>query len=295
MMIYARVVEAGSFSGAARELGLSKSAVSKQISRLEDRLGARLLNRTTRRLSMTEVGTNFYERVARIVSEAEQAEQAVTSEHAEPHGTLRINAPMSFGNLHIAPAIPSFMAQYPELNVSMNLNDRLVDLVEEGYDVAIRIARMPDSSLVARSLAPLRQVVCATPDYWKHHTSPLTPNDLKNHNCLIYTYQLNPGAWRFRGPKGPSSVNISGNFQANNGDTLRAVALGGQGLYLGPAFIVSDDLRAGRLQAVMQDFEETDLSIYAVYPHSRHLSAKVRAFVDFLAGHFSHLSWLDRA
>ena len=294
MMIYTRVVEAGSFSGAARELGLSKSAVSKQISRLEDRLGARLLNRTTRRLSMTEVGTDFYERAARIVGEAEEAEQAVTSRKAEPHGTLRINAPMSFGNLHIAPAIPAFMAQYPELKVSMNLNDRLVDLVEDGYDVAIRIARMPDSSLLARSLAPMHVVACATPDYWKRHTLPLTPTDLKNHNCLIYTYQLNPGAWRFHGPNGPISVNISGNFQANNGDALRAVALGGQGAFLGPAFIVSDDLRAGRLQAVLQDFEVTDLSIYAVYPHGRHLSAKVRAFVDFLVDHFDRNPFWDK-
>ncbi len=293
LAVYAKVVEAGSFTGAARELGLSKSAVSKQISRLEDRLGARLLNRTTRRLNLTEVGAAFYQRAARIVADAEEAEQAATSLHTAPRGTLKVNAPMSFGILHVAPAIPSFMARYPELKVDMDLNDRLVDLIEEGYDIAIRIARLPDSSHVARTLAPLRQVVCATPDYWRRHPPPLEPAAIEKHDCLIYTYQLGGREWRFRGPDGPITVRISGRFRANNGDALRAAALGGLGLYLGPTFIVGEDLRAGRLRAVLQDFEETDLSIYAVYPHSRHLSTKVRAFVDFLARRFGPRPYWD--
>ncbi len=284
--VYAKVVEAGSFSAAAAELGLSKSTVSKQISGLEARLGVRLLNRTTRRLSLTEVGAAFYERAAGIVAEAEEAERLVTSQQAEPHGTLKVSAPMSFGILHMAPAIPSFMALYPGLKVDMDLNDRLVDLVEEGYDVAIRIARLPDSSLVARKLAPLRPVVCATPGYWRRQPPPLVPGDLKDHNCLIYSYLLKTEEWHFLGPNGPIAVKISGTFRTNNGDALRAVALGGLGLFMGPAFIVDEDLRAGRLQAVLQDFEMTDLSIYAVYADSRYLSAKVRAFIDFLAGRF---------
>ncbi len=293
MAVYAKVVEEGSFSSAARQMGMSKSAVSKQISKLENRLGARLLNRTTRRLNLTEIGAVYYERAARIVAEAEEAEQEVSSLHAAPRGTLKINAPMSFGVLHVAPAIPSFMALYPELKVDMDLDDRLVDLIDGGYDVAIRIARMPDSSQVARTLAPFNTVVCATPDYWHRHPQPLEPSDLINHNCLIYTYLQSGGEWRFSGPDGPISVKAAGSFRANNGDALRAAALGGLGLYMGPTFIVSEDLRAGSLQAVLQDFSESDLSIYAVYPHSRHLSAKVRAFVDFMADRFGPRPYWD--
>lgn len=293
MAIYAKVVEAGSFSGAARQMGLSKSAVSKQITRLETRLGARLLNRTTRRLNLTEIGAVFYERAARIVNEAEEAEQEVSSLHATPKGTLKINAPMSFGTLHLAPAISSFMKLYPNLKVDMDLDDRIVDLIDGGYDVGIRIAKMPDSSQIARTLAPFRTVICATPEYWSRHPQPLKPTDLGNHNCLIYTYLLSGEEWRFKGKDGPDLVKISGNFRANNGDALRAAALGDLGIYMGPTFIVGEDLRAGRLQAALQEFEESDYSIYAVYPHGRHLSAKVRTFIDFMVKQFGSAPYWD--
>ncbi len=283
--VFSRVVEAGSFSAAARLLGLSKSAVSKRVAGLEDRLGARLLNRTTRRLSLTEVGAAFHQRAVRILADVEEAELSVTRLHADPRGTLRINAPMSFGHLHVAPAMAEFMARYPDLRVELILNDRIIDLVEEGFDAAIRIQRMPDSSLVARKLALIRQVVCAVPEYWRTHGRPREPAAIEAHNCLIYTYQQVPDQWRFQGPDGPLTKKISGSFRANNGEALRSAALAGLGVYLGPSFIVGDDLRTGRMEAVLQEYEEIDLAVYAVYPQNRHLSAKVRVFVDFMADH----------
>jgi len=291
---FVAVVDAGGFSAAAR-LGRSKSAVSKQVSRLEDRLGARLLNRTTRRLALTEVGRAFYERGVRILAEVEEAERAVADLHAEPRGTLRINAPMSFGIGHVAPALPAFLARHPELSVDLVLNDRLVDVIDEGFDLAIRITRLRDSSLIARRLAGFRRVVCAAPAYWKRRGRPAHPEDLAGHDCLIYTYLANPGEWPFDGPDGRLTLQVTGRLFANNGDALRQAALEGLGVMMIPAFIVGDDLAAGRLEAVLEDWEEHDLGIWAVYPHSRHLSAKVRAFVDFLAERFRDVPQWQRA
>lgn len=293
MAVFAGVAEAGGFTAAAAVLGISKSAVSKRVSRLEDRLGARLLNRTTRRLSLTEVGAAFHERCIRILAEVEEAELAVSNLQAKPRGTLRVNAPMSFGVLHVVPALAGFMSRYPELKVDLVLNDRVVDLIEEGFDVAVRIANLPDSSLVARRLASFRRVVCASPDYLRRHGTPVHPRDLRDHNCLNYTYLLTTGGWRFRGPSGPLTVSVSGTLEANNGDALCAAALSGIGVCMLPIFIVDKDLLAGRLQAVLRDFEETGLSIQAVFPHARHLSAKVRAFIDFLAQRFAHSPYWD--
>lgn len=286
MAVFAAVVEAGSFSAAAAALGLSKSAVSKQVARLEDRLGARLLNRTTRTLALTEVGRDYFERAKRILAEVEEAETAVGRLHAEPRGTLRVNAPMSFGTRHVAPALPALLARYPDLGVDLVLNDRVVDVLDEGFDVSIRIVRMEDSSLVARRLSGFRRVVCASPDYWRRHGRPAHPDDLAGHECLIYGYLAQPLDWPFAGPDGRFRVRVSGRFRANNGDAIRAAALGGLGVALAPSFIVGDDLDAGRLETALEDFEEPDLAIWAVYPPGRHLSAKVRAFVDFLADRF---------
>jgi DNA-binding transcriptional LysR family regulator len=295
MAIFARVVEAEGFSAAARQLGLSKSAVSKQVARLEDRLGARLLNRTTRRLSLTEVGAAFYERCARILAEAEAAERAVTRLQAEPRGTLRVNAPMSFGVRHVAPAIPAFVARYPDVSVDISLTDRLVDLVDEGYDLAIRIANLPDSSLVARRLAPARFVVCASPDYLARHGAPAQPRDLARHNCLTYSYAAVGDEWRLRGPDGEVRVRVTGTVRANNGDVLRAAALGGLGIVVMPTFLVGDALRSGALASVLPDYRVRETAIHAVYPHGRHLSAKVRAFVDFLVERFGPQPYWDAA
>lgn len=283
MAIFAKVVESGGFTAAAQALGMSKSAVSKQVSRLEDRLGARLLNRTTRRSSLTEVGQAFYERCQRIVAEAEEAELAVTRLHAEPRGTLRINLPMSFGLKHVAGALPEFMAAYPEIIVDATLDDRIVDVVDEGYDVVIRITDMPDSSLIARRLAPFHQVTCASPDYWARHGRPKRPEDLRGHACLLYSYLSTMDEWRYREDGRPVSVKVKGPLRGNNGEFLCAAAVAGRGVARLPSFICGEDLMAGRLQCVLREFEPAGPAIFAVYPHNRHLSAKVCAFVDFLA------------
>lgn len=295
LQVFVRIAETGGFSAAARDLGLSKSAASKKLAALEDRLGARLFNRTTRRLSLTEAGADFLERAQRILAELEEAERVAGRLTDEPRGTLRVNAPMSFGVRHVAPALADFMTRYPDLTVTLDLDDRRVSLVDEGYDVAVRIADLPDSSLVARKLAPARRVVCASPAYWAGHGVPFHPRDLARHNCLIYAYLPAQNDWRFRGPGGPVSVRVAGNLKANNGDVLREAALAGLGVCLAPTFLVGDDLRSGRLLAALDAFADDSLAIYAVYPHRRHLSAKVRAFVDFLAGRFGPSPYWDAA
>ncbi len=295
LAVFVRIAETGSLSAAARALGISRSAVSKKLAALEERLGARLLNRTTRRLSLTEVGSAFLERAQRILAELEEAEAAVSRLTTEPRGTLRVNAPMSFGVRHVAPALAGFMARYPDLAVTMDFNDRRVDLVEEGYDLAIRVADLPDSSLIARKLAPARRVVCASPDYWERHGKPDHPRDLAAHNCLVYTHLAGGSEWGFRDTGGPFGVAIDGTLKANNGDALCEAARAGLGVYFAPTFLVGDDLSSGRLVAVLEAFEDPALSIYAVYPHRRHLSAKVRAFVDYLAASFGHLPYWDAA
>jgi len=295
MAVFAKVVEARSFTAAAAELGMSKSAVSKQITRLEDRLGARLLNRTTRRLSLTETGAAFYDRCARVVAEAQQAELAVTHLQSEPRGTLRVNAPMTFGHLHIAPAIPDFLARYPELRVDMTMNDRFVDLIDEGFDVAIRIAQLTDSSLIARRLAPDRRILCGSPAYFAKHGEPRTPDDFARHNCLSYAYVSDTDQWQFIDGEGTRSIPVRGNLRANNGDAIRQALLASLGVAILPSFMVGADVQAGRLKEVLSDYLPNRASVYAVYPHSRHLTAKVRVFVDFLADRFGPNPYWDAA
>jgi DNA-binding transcriptional LysR family regulator len=282
MAIFARVVEAQSFTAAAAQLGMSRSAVSKAIAGLEDRLGARLLNRTTRRLALTEVGQGFYERCARIVAEAEEADLAVSRLQVAPRGTLRLSAPVSFGNLHLAPALPDFMRRYPELRVEIDLADRTIDLLDEGYDLALRIGALPDSSLIARRLADNHMVLCAAPSYWQRRGRPHEPRDLAGHACITYAYQRNPSEWPFAGPGGPFTVRVDGPLRSNNGDLSLAMALAGLGVVVVPRFLCGSHLADGRLEPVLQDWMPPPTGIHAVYPHGRHLSAKVRAFVDFL-------------
>ena len=286
MAVFARVVEAQSFTTAATQLGMSRSAVSKAIAGLENRLGARLLNRTTRRLALTEVGQAFYERCARIVAEAEDAELAVSRLQAAPRGVLRLSAPVSFGILHLAPALPGFMQRYSELRVEIDLADRMVNLIEEGYDLAVRIGALPDSSLIARRLADNNMVVCAAPSYWRRRGKPSEPRDLTGHACLTYAYQRNPNEWPFVGPGGRFNVRVDGPLLSNNGDLSIAAALAGLGIVVSPCFLCGSHLAEGRLEAVLQDWMPPPGGIHAVYPHGRHLSAKVRAFVDFLVERF---------
>jgi DNA-binding transcriptional LysR family regulator len=288
MAVFARVIDAGSFTAAAAQLGMSKSAVSKAIAALEDRLGARLLNRTTRRLALTEVGHAFYERCARIVAEAEEAELAVTRLQLTPRGTLRVNAPMSFGALHLGPALAGFLGRYPDLKVELELSDRFVDLLEEGYDVAVRIAAtLPDSSLIARRITVDDAVICASPAYWRRHGRPRVPQDLTHHACVTYAYSPNPREWPFVAADGrPISVRVDGPLHTNNGAATLHVALAGLAVVRLPRFICGPELAAGRLEAVLADAMPPPNGIHAIYPHNRHLSAKVRAFVDFLIERF---------
>lgn len=289
MAVFVRVVEEESFSAAARVLGLSKSAVSKQVAALEDRLGARLLNRTTRRLSLTDAGVAFYDRAQRIVADAEEAEAAVSQLSATPRGVLRVNAPVSFGVQHLGPVLPEFMDAHPDLSVELTLNDRFVDLVEEGFDVAVRIGRLPDSSLIARRLAPLRRVVVASPAYVAAHGAPQQPEDLRDHACLLYAYLLRGDAWALRGPEGRAvEVRVDGRLRANNGDVLRAALLGGMGVAYMPSFLVGNDLAEGRLVRLLPEWQDDSAGIYAVHPHARLVPPKVRAFVDFLAERYGN-------
>ena len=297
MAIFARVAEAKSFSVAARRLKLSKSVVSKHVSKLEKSLGARLLNRTTRRLSLTEIGAAFYEHCARMVEEAEQAELVVGRLGAAPRGVLKLNASVEFGTVHVAPALPGFLTQYPEVSIDMTLSDRFVDLAEEGYDVAIRSAWRdePGPNLVARELAPIRRKVCATPDYFQRHGLPHAPDDLIHHNCLIYTGSGGQAAWwRLVGPDGELSVPVSGNLRINDNEALWRAVRGGIGVALLPTFLMGEDVQQGTLQAALTDYTSVERSVYAVYLPNRHLSPKVRALIDFLLERYGPLPPWDR-
>ena len=294
MEVFARVVEARSFSGAARRLGMSKSVVSKHITRMERTLGVRLLNRTTRRLSLTEVGSTFYERCAQIVAQAEEAELIATRSHSEPRGLLKVNVPVAFGVRHIAPALAEFSAPYPELRIDMTLNDRAVDLAEEGYDVAMHIAERLDGALISRRLAPIRRTVCATPEYWRRHGKPETPHDLVRHNCLVYSYLNVQNEWCFTGHGEDIRVPISGNLRVNNENALWQAALGGLGVVLLPTFIAGEDLQSGALEAALSEYAVPATSLYAVYLPNRHLSPKVRALIDFFVERFAPQPYWDR-
>lgn len=281
-----RTVDRGSQAAAARELGVTAAMVGRYIQALEDRLGTRLLNRTTARQSLTEAGAAFYARAQGILEQMEEAETSAADRQAEPRGTLRVNAPMSFGTRHLAAAITEFGRGNPRLQVELVLNDRVVDLVEEGYDVAVRIGRLADSGLIARRLSPCRVVACASPGYLERRGWPAAPADLLRHDCLMYAYASHGAAWRFGGEGGEQEVRVSGSLMANNGDALMAAALAGQGIILQPTFIVGEALREGRLLPVLPGWRVADYTMYAVYPSARHLSPKVRRFVDFLAARF---------
>lgn len=284
MQAFVRVAGLGSFSAAARALGLSQTMVTKHVVALEERLGVKLLHRSTRKLVLTEAGRNYLASCERILAEVEEAEASASLDRIEPRGTLRLNVPLTFGFRQIVPALAAFSRLHPAVDVDLGLADRVVDLIEEGWDLAIRIGRLKDSSLVARRLAPCRTVVCATPDYLYVHGTPRTLEDLAGHNCLGYTLPsaASAGRWAF-GRDGDVLVPIRGNLRANNGDALLAAALAGQGLIHQPTFLVGDALREGRLVRVLPDHPTPEFGIHAVFPSGRHAPAKVRAFVEFLA------------
>jgi DNA-binding transcriptional LysR family regulator len=295
MITFARVVDAKSFSEAARRLGMSKSRVSKSIAKLERSLGAKLLNRSTRSLSLTEVGALFYQHCRRVADEVAAAEEAVGQLHSEPRGVLRLTAPVAFGTLHIAPALPSFLARYPDLAMDVTITDRMIDLVDEGYDVAVRLGRVIDPSLVAVKLAPVRRVVCATPEYFKRRGIPDSPDELANHNCLYYTHVAGPGEWRLKGVDGEITIPVRGDLRINDDEALSQAVLGGLGVALLPTFLIGKELQSGRLQAVLSDYVPLERYIFAVRLQNANPPAKVRAFIDFLRARFGSEPYWDKA
>jgi DNA-binding transcriptional LysR family regulator len=274
---------------------VSKSAVSAHVQRLESRLGVRLLNRTTRRLSLTEAGAAYYRHCARILVEAEAAEQAAGALQREPRGTLRISAPDSFGWMHVAPAIPAFLKRFPELAIDISLSAAHVKLVDEGVDLAIRIGVLEDSPLVVRKLAPSRLVLCASPGYLKQHGTPRAPADLAKHNCLGVVSILTWGnQWRFTGKRREIRIAVQGNFRSNNAEMLRTIALENAGIAMVPSWAVADALRSGALKRVLPAWDLPASTVYAVYPGNRLMSMKVKAFVDHLARSFGRTPYWDR-
>lgn len=297
MTVFARVVSAGSLSAAARELGLSTAVVSRRLAALETRLGVRLLNRTTRSLSLTDEGANYHEACTRILTEVEEADAAVSARGVEPQGVLKVAMMAAFGHQHIAPLIPRFVAQYPKVQLAVSLSDRSVNVLEEGFDVAIRIAELQDSSLAARKLAPNRRVVCASPDYLRKHGTPLTPSDLAQHSCLLSNWDQGfTQTWEYRGPVGKrGTVRVTGRYACDNWEVLREWALAGLGIALKSTWDVRRHLEDGSLVALFPAYTfDTDVAIYAVYPHRRHLPAKTRVFIDFLAASFGPEPYWDK-
>ena len=285
---YAQVVESGSFARAAERLDLSTTAISKHVADLEAHLQTRLLNRTTRKLSMTESGQAFYGRCIQFLQDLEEAEEEAAGAAGTPRGTLRLTAPVNFGVREVAPALATFSMQQPEMKFDVQLSDRVVDLVEEGFDLAIRIGRPGSENLVARRLGEIRVLVCASPNYLKLHGTPVTPDDLTHHNCFTYEYRVPRSQWRLRDAEGMEHlVQVSGSMHSNNGDLLAEAGAQGGGVVWLPDFIVSDYLQDGRLVPLLSDYSGLSLPIYAVYPSRKHLSAKVRVFVDFLVARFA--------
>ena len=294
MAIFARVVEAGSFAEAARRMGTSRSAVSKAVAKLDKALGAHLLNRTTRYLSLTEIGASVAEHCARMLEEASEAEKLVGSLSSEVRGTLRVSASVAFGTLHVAPALARFLPLHPELTIDLSITDRWVNLAEEGFDLAIHVTGDPQPNLVARPLAPVRRKLCATPEYFRRHGIPQSPADLVRHNCLDYTRSGEPGRWRFTGPQGEIVVPVNGTLHVDDDEALSQAVLGGLGVGLLPTFIIGRALQDGNLQAVLSEYIPVERHVYALYLPTRHLPSKVRVFIDFLVAHIGSEPYWDR-
>jgi DNA-binding transcriptional LysR family regulator len=290
---FTKVVQHGSFAAAARELRLSRSAVSKYVIDLEQDLGVQLLVRTTRSAAPTENGQTYYERCTAILAELEEADLAVTQLQAEPRGILRVNAPMSFGTLHLGRAVADFMERYPQLQIQLILSDQQIDPVQEGFDVTLRIADLPSSSLVARKIAPARRVICAAPSYLAARGTPQHPNDLRTHACLAYGHLATGNQWKLTGPDGEHWIAIPWTLCTNNAEVIRDAAVRGRGIALLPTFIAGADLQEGSLRSILPDYAAPEIAVYAIYPQTRHLSVKVRVFIDFLVECFGGRPYWD--
>lgn len=284
---FVKVVELGSFSEAGRQLRLSRSAISKYVGELEESLGVQLLNRTTRHASPTEAGQTYFERAMTILADIDAADQAVAQAQSSPRGLLRVNAPMSFGTLQLGPAVADFMASCPELQIQLVLSDDQVDPMQGGFDVTLRIADLESSSLIARKIVAIDRAVCASPDYLKEHGTPKLPEDLRKHALLTYGFLLTGNQWKLTGKDGDHWIQPSWTLCVNNAEVLRDAAMRGRGIALLPTFIAGDALRAGTLQRVLTSYTAPPLTLYAIYPPTRHLAMKVRLFIDFLVARFA--------
>jgi len=290
---FTKVVQHSSFVAAARDLRLSRSAVSKHVMELEQELGVQLLSRTTRSVTATENGQAYYERCLAILSDLEEADLSATRLQAEVRGLLRINAPMSFGTLHLARAVADFMEKYPDLRIQLLLSDQQVDPVQEGFDVTLRIADLPSSSMIARRIAPARRAICASPSYLARHGTPKHPDDLRGHACLTYGHLATGNQWKLTGPDGDHWIAIPWTLCTNNAEVLRDAAVQGRGIALLPTFIAGADFQQGRLATILPGYQAPEISIYAIYPETRHLSLKVRVFIDFLVERFGGRPYWD--
>lgn len=289
--VFTTVAECGSFVAASDALNLSKAAVSRYVSDLERRLGARLMHRTTRKLSLTPEGEIFLARCRVILESIEESEEEISSRGLKASGTLRVTAPVSFGIRHLAPLWSDFLKAYSDVKVDLELSDRIVNLVEEGFDLAIRIGQLNDSTLVCRQLASTRLVLCASPDYLKRHDIPNHPAELSAHETFSYSLLSTGHTWRFDGPEGRVDVRVSPRMTSNNGDTGVEVCVRGGGIHLWPSFLVEEQLRKGELVEVLPAFKASTFGVYAVYPSKKHVSPKVRALVDFLMHKLSNKRW----
>jgi DNA-binding transcriptional LysR family regulator len=291
MKTFAAVVDSGSFVQAADALNISKPAVSRHVSELEHRLGVRLLQRTTRKLSLTEEGRTFYARCKSLLAELEVAETEISSKAVAVKGLIKVNVPVSFGLLELAKVWPGFMSRYPDVELDITLSDRFVDLVEEGYDLAVRIARMPNSSLISRKLASSRMILCASPAYLRKHGKPKKPSDLTAHTALSYSLLATGDQWEFDGPEGKTFVTVKPVMRTNSGDSCLAAARQHKGIILQPSFIVAGDLQSGALVELLPGYRSLEFGIYAVYPSRQFVSPKVRAMIDFLSLAFEKTTW----
>jgi DNA-binding transcriptional LysR family regulator len=289
---FVKVVELGSFSEAGRQLRLSRSAISKYVGDLEESLGVQLLNRTTRHASPTESGQTYFERALSILGDLDAADQAVAQAQSSPRGLLRVNAPMSFGTLQLGPAVADFMVDYPELQIQLVLSDDQIDPMQGGFDVTLRIADLESSSLIARKIVAIDRAVCASPDYLAHHGAPSVPEDLRRHALLTYGFLLTGNQWKLTGTDGDHWVQPNWTLCVNNAEVLRDAAVAGRGVALLPTFIAGDALRAGTLQRLLKTYKAPPLTLYALYPPTRHLAVKVRLLIDFLVARFAGVpSW----
>jgi DNA-binding transcriptional LysR family regulator len=290
---FVQVVDNGGFSAAARRLSMSVTMVSNHIQSLEDRLGVRLLNRTTRKVSLTDVGKAYYDRCIQILNDLEEADQIANALQSTPKGRLTLYTSTHIVRF-IAPVVNEYLARYPEMTVDLQIGERMIDLIDEGVDLAIRTLPPPDSSLIVRRLTTWRHILCCSPGYLDNHPAPQTPTDLAQHNCLRYSHYFYGDEWHFTAPNGKEvAQHISGNLVTNSAEALRIAALAGEGLFLAPGFVTAEDFEAGRLVSLMPDYKPVEFGIVAIYQHRQHLSAKLRSFIDLLAERIvTHRHWM---